>query len=557
MIDLGELKYGLGGLGAMIAFCFLGALPLISRVMARQQEKEASLLERSAIAIAVSVVYLALLGFLLALLPLPVRRAVAWVGLLVPVLAGLAMLGRGGIRVFFPRGDTQDVLFHAAALVLAVFAIALSSGRYPLPAKLPDGAYVNKESVQPVQIQYLTGDLPADNVVPYVAQEYLARDISFERNSPILPGQHVTNRPILVSLVGLPIRVALAAVTPLHDLPRYEYVGIQWPDFRVLARDVKPFSIFLGVGIFLNACLLLGVGLILTRMVKPNARQSLLFSLLFITSPYFLFQTIFTWPKALAGFFVLLAVVIQLSYCKSLLAGVLLGLAYWSHPYAIGYVVVGGLGLLLCSRGLGEKLKQSAAFGIGFAVCVAPWFIWAKLVIGIDSDLVEQNFSSNGMSTYQFLLARVVNVVHTVVPEHLLAYGAPYNTIFAASQLNLAGAMGVLLLLIGLLNAYRFGGSSGALYAQPGTAGTLDIKVVVAYLGAASLLLSLVFSNHAVPLLHGWQPFAAVLLGLVAVLAVRSGKIVERVAWAQVVMNIATLAAYVTMKGGRLATVLK
>ena len=65
------------------------------------------------------------------------------------------------------------------------------------------------------------------------------------------------------------------------------------------------FEQFVIVGMFLNSLMLLGVLVFCSSFgagsVLPVA------TLLYVTNQYFIAQTVFTWPKALAGFFILLA----------------------------------------------------------------------------------------------------------------------------------------------------------------------------------------------------------------------------------------------------------
>ena len=115
------------------------------------------------------------------------------------------------------------------SLALWVLLLVLSLGllhvdvRFPEP--LPDGLYVFKTHTTNVKIQYLTS-LPADNYIPFAVAEFFLRGVSFKKERPILPGNEVSNRTILMSLVALPFRVALGAP---HDHPRARDLQLSWP----------------------------------------------------------------------------------------------------------------------------------------------------------------------------------------------------------------------------------------------------------------------------------------------------------------------------------------
>lgn len=547
MMELYELKYSITALFLVTMVVFIGFLPWVKAWGDSHASSKASLLEATTTAVILSVGYLAVAGIILAILPISVRRISAVATVLFPIAAGVLKLLQSrhviGCKFFF----TRDLIFVTGVPAFSLMILLIASLKLPLPDNLPDGAYVNKEHVSAVRIQSLTGDLPADNVIPYVVQEYLARSISFARNGPVLPGQHVTNRPILVSLVALPFRLFLRPINPMADLPTYNYVGTQWPDFRLLVRDEAAFSVFLGIAVFLNACLLLGAGLVITQIKQIEVRHTILLLLLYATSPYLIFQTIFTWPKAFAGFFIIVAAFHYLKYRRSLLPGILIGLAYLSHPYAVVYFVVAvGLIAIDISSPLSTRLKRVSLFGLAFVIVLIPWFAWARFVIGIDSDLVQQNFSVNGMSAYQFALTRMANLMNTVLPGHLQSFGISFNSVFAKSGLNFVGAIGIIFFICILLTnkIRRIPAKHNISSFNALDVNGENFRWSVYFCGISSLLLTFVFSYPAVPLLHGWQPFVALMLALGVYWASRAGKIGEALCWAQIGVNVIGLLLY-------------
>src|SRR6202044_1630581 len=108
--------------------------------------------------------------------------------------------------------------------------------------------YVSKEWTRGVKIQFMTGSLPLDNVLPFEVSEYFLRGISFQDNHPIMPGQEVTNRPVLAAAVVTPFLAAIAPPDSTENtLPTFSYVGTQWPDFRVLVKDDRACTVYLAV----------------------------------------------------------------------------------------------------------------------------------------------------------------------------------------------------------------------------------------------------------------------------------------------------------------------
>ena len=120
-----------------------------------------------------------------------------------------------------------------------------------------------------------------------------------------MPGNEVSNRTILMSLVALPFRVALGAPRDHPQLGTYNYVGREWPDVSKLYTG-GYFEQFAVVGLVLNSLMLARA---ICFLLQPWRKFHVLplATVLYVTNPYFIGQTIYTWPKALAGFFILLA----------------------------------------------------------------------------------------------------------------------------------------------------------------------------------------------------------------------------------------------------------
>lgn len=546
MIEFYDLKYTLSAFIVMSLVVFIGFLPWIASWRKRKPNYNIGLIEASCLAVVAAVIFLATAGFLLSIAPSHLRHAIA----LTLIIAILLFGGLKAVRLSRNRGVSLPSPLESVTiggfLLFGVVVLIITSIRFPLKDNLPDGAYVNKEHVSSVKIQSITGNLPADNAVPFVVEEYLAKNISFKENSPILPGQHVANRPILVSLVTLPIRLAFRSPKPLENLPTYEYVSTQWPDFRVLMRDEAAFSIFLGVGVFLNACLFLGVCLMATKIETISWRTSALLFLLFATSPYFIFQTMFTWPKSLAGFFIITSIFVYQKYKNSFLTGLLLALAYLSHPYAISYLIVASSIFFIFDKSetYYQRFARTAVIGLSFALFVSPWFIWIKFFVGGASDLISQNFTASGVTAFQFLWPRVANLMNTSIPTHLLSFDTHLTSLYANSSLNLAGAVGSLFFAFFASTAGFLGASGNSAQSKYlSHQAPADIKQGLWICGGASLILACVFSYPAVPLVHGWQPFAALIL-LLGVYWANISKIALCICWLQVLINIAMAAIY-------------
>ncbi len=367
------------------------------------------------------------------------------------------------------------------------------------PHSLPDGLYISKQHTSNVKIQYLTG-LSADNYIPFAVAEIFLRGLSFNTERPILPGNEVSDRTILMSLVSMPFRVVLHAPRDHPMLGTYPYIDRQWPNVWALNTH-DHFGEFLIIGLVLNSLLLLGLLVFCSSLGATSILP--LAALLYITNPYFISQTIFTWPKSLAGFFILLAwASIRKGHAPAIVA-ILMALAYHSHPYAI--VFAGWIGIFYITEWWREKNRRLPAaliYLVVFGLCVLPWFIWTKLVLKIPSDLMAQVFAGQGTEE---------------------AWAAPINFVWIRFQ-NLFLMMSPMMLCV-----YPFNLSSVVNYwmtCVPGIVGLITIFPAIAkcaelpkpqpwlwygLLGPACSIL-LIYSCPALPVLHGYQSLLGVLL---------------------------------------------
>jgi hypothetical protein len=384
----------------------------------------------------------------------------------------------------------------AAWLLLSLVCIVFTHITIKFPDNLFDGPYVIKNHNLHVKVQTMTGHLPADNYLPYLVGEFFLRGISFKDERPIMPGQEIANRPILMALVSIPFRAALDPPPRQHGpLSKFQYVGSSWPDVGKLGED-RYFSQFIVVGIVLNALLILGAALILNSLglTKKYAIAGLI---LIISNPYFISQVIFTWPKALAAFYILIAIHALSVRGWVAVAGLLTALAYNSHPYAIVFAGSFGLYLILKSPKKLVFTQPAVYFLVAFAVTVAPWFIWTKIILQIPSDLVAQNFFKDSSFT-DFAWVRLYNLYETIFPRFLAIYPFNGDQILQNSLVCIPGIVGILF----FIQAYA---ACKAYFSEH----HFLILYGVLFPG---LLLIVVFSYPSVPTLHGFQAIGPILV---------------------------------------------
>jgi hypothetical protein len=446
---------------------------------------------------AAGVVLHALLGCAIAAAP-----AVRWafVGMLIALTllsAGYSVVRRV-LKEFSLALSTPSKVSLALWVLLLVLSLGLLHVDVRFPDPLPDGIYVFKTHTTNVKVQYLTG-LPADNYIPFTVAEFFLRGVSFKKERPIMPGTEVSNRTILMSLVAMPFRVALGAP---HDHPKlgtYHYVGREWPDVSKLNTS-DYFEQFAIVGLVLNSLMLLGVFVFCSSLGANSVLP--LATLLYVTNPYFIAQTVYTWPKALAGFFILLAwASIRRGHGPPVVAA-LMALACHSHPYAIVFAGCVGLSYLAQWRRGKSRVPPAVLYLLVFGLILAPWIIWTRFVLHIPSDLVAQNFSGSGTeaawaSPMNFVWIRLYNLFYLAGSMVFTVYPFDFRAVLNYWLFSLPGVVGLIMIYAALAQCTELPKPRPWLW--------------YGLLGPALLILA-IYSCPALPVLHGYQSLLGVLL---------------------------------------------
>ena len=387
-------------------------------------------------------------------------------------------------------------------MLFVVVCVALVHAQVRWPETLQSGMFIFQKHRLNTKVQHMTG-LPADNYIPYTVTEYLLRGISFKEHHPILPGNEVSNRTILMSLVVLPFRTAL---TWQHEwqsgLGKFAYIDSTWPDVESL-NDDGSFSQFEVIGIFLNSLLLLGL---IVFFAQWNAAGALPIALIFaMTNAYFISQTIFTWPKAMAGFFILLAWNSVRCRHRAVVVSLCAALAYHSHPSSIVAAICLGLWITLQAWQKQTPARAVVVYGLTFFLVALPWLVWTKLVLDFPSNMIWQNFAGPGTeaamaSPLNFIWIRVVNAYNTFMPFAFGVYPFEFQRVLRFTAASLPFAVGLLVIIPALRECQAVASSEPSLF----------------WFGlvAPAAIILLLYSCPAFPVLHGWQPLIGALVFL-------------------------------------------
>ena len=509
----------------------------------------------------------AIAGVLIALVPFDLRSYFGKFFILTISVSSIYFFISKRFYLSLFNAKRVEKFFLIGLIVMSGVGLGISLIPVQLPSQLVDGPYVAKHDYLGVRIQYLTGNLPTDNSLPHVVSEYFLRDISFKDERPVMPGQEVSNRPILVSLILVPIRSAFSFPSKIiNGLPKFDYIGSAWPDFSALMSDDFAYMFSLATGITLNALIFLAIGAFAVRTTLNSSLISFGVISIMLSSPFFIFQTIFTWPKMLAAFFILYSILL---YCKlraPILAGGFLAFAYLSHPYTVVFLIGfilhaiysylsdkpwvkisssqkpsrGGASntlvfmdfsrLVLKPALTKSTIKYFISFLTIFLILVAPWFVWTKLILQIPSNLVTQNLIQSGQGFIDFFWIRPVNFFNTILPVHLLHYPFELSRLVLGAAITLPGAIGILVFIFSLMYLFESKLERNQLF----------------LIFIPSLLLIFIFSNQAVPALHGLQgPIALlILVGVIQMQKKLNVHWIYLLLGSQVLVNIVLLSQY-------------
>ncbi|OYX75797.1 MAG: hypothetical protein B7Y95_00685 [Rhizobiales bacterium 32-66-11] len=298
----------------------------------------------------------------------------------------------GRLRASF--GDQGPGVF---ALWGAMIAMAMAVGLNPLP--------ISQETHADTVIPARMVASPPDHFIPYITATYMfhGKD-GIERSKDYFGEQWtIASRGPLVPLATNALFYLFGAAP--HDTPNIERKP--WPgttDGAYLARLL---------GWITNAMIVLGAGhLLLALGIKPASRPWMLGCLWVALAPAMLINTVFLWPKVLAGFFILLALaaLLRARWGVAAACGVL---AWLSHP--VGLLFLPPLGLIALWTGFGgagssretwtAAVRAGLVFGLVTLVLMAPWLTYKAWLGGHDMFMDYLRGDGQGTAPAQSVLS--------------------------------------------------------------------------------------------------------------------------------------------------------
>lgn len=207
----------------------------------------------------------------------------------------------------------------------------------------------------------------------------------------------------------------------------------------------------------LNAVFLLpAYALILYFFSRKTAEITVL---LLSVSQFFVYNSIFSWPKSFTAFFILLSWVVLFTANRkyALVGGLIGGIAYLSHDLAVLYI---GTSIVML---LSQKRFRDALYSVaGLLVAAIPWFFTSSIIFKKTSSFIYYPFSLRASpqpenqgqiireflhtSPFTILWIKVQSLFYLLSPYQLLVdeSGQAFTKrLWALSIFSLPGAVGL------------------------------------------------------------------------------------------------------------------
>jgi len=391
------------------------------------------------------------------------------------------------LKTLFPRNLFAPIV---SWVLLGCIACAASSLSFNSPGDLPDGAYVYKSWTQNVQVQWASGDLPADNALPFFAGEFLIRDVNLQEVHPFAPGQEIVLRTFVVPFIYLTFRSFDLNASRDSSISYFNYVGTSWPNaMDFYSQDL--YKIYTGVSIALQGFLVFALMLIAGRSRKlwKKGIPAAIFLSIF---PFIFQQTYFTWTKSLCTAFALLSIKTLIER-KFLLSGLLIAMSYQIHPMAL---------IFFCSISvymLWKERQNYLKILIPFFASYASWQIWVTST-GLKSDLIQQNLLID-QTFMMHIFARLSTIFNYVSPSFLNSYPPIIRNVLNGWMIS--GFPIAVIFLISALLSVKF------------HVNRIGDEFALGVIGVASLMIStLVLSKPSVVIFFGGQLLLTITLAV-------------------------------------------
>ncbi len=278
-------------------------------------------------------------------------------------IAGLTLFLKN--RYYKALLNNKFVLFCLLAMTimsLSFISLSFNSSRKFIPDPQPISN--RNYDVFSVKVLNLSQTPANDNSVPYRQAQFFTNRSDPGKDSFIEEwGVHFFQRTPLMGAVSSTIFIALNEKLPI------DYI---WSNTS--SDPHKTYEQFQIISHILNSIIIIPAFFLIIKLFdRKTAKLTLLFV---ISSQFFIYNSVFSWPKTFVGFFILLSLLLlyEKKTYYTALAGVSAGLAYLSHDLAVLYL--GAIFLILLFK---RRYRDIFIYGLFWIVFVVPWALLSAL----------------------------------------------------------------------------------------------------------------------------------------------------------------------------------
>jgi hypothetical protein len=237
----------------------------------------------------------------------------------------------------------------------------------------------------------------------------------------------------------------------------------------------KTYAQFQVIAAVLNALFIVPAFFLLVKLF--NRKTAVITCLFLIPSQFFLYNAVFSWPKSLVAFFIILSwlLILENRLRYTLLAGIASGIAYLAHDLAVLYIGASVL-LLLWNK----RFRETILFGITSVAFAVPWVLVSNLIYHKQSSFILYPISTVDIpqpeqksqvirqflhtSPLHFLSIKIQNLLYLLSPYQLFTSEggqAGFRRLWALGIFSIPGSLGIgLMVPAGLGILKRLQGSS-------------------------------------------------------------------------------------------------
>lgn len=367
----------------------------------------------------------------------------------------------------------------------------------------PEPASNTNYNVLNVKILNIAHTNANDNYIPYRQSQFITNRLGIKNNSFIDEwGVHFFQRTPLMGAVS----------SFYYDL----FLSKPPVDYLWRSTAVDPSNTYLQFQIIasiLNSLLLLPAYYLIKKLF--NSKVAFVSLLFLVTSHFFLYNAVYTWPKSLVAFFILFSwyLLLEDKLKFTVMAGIVSAAAYLTHDLAFLYIAASLL-MLLYKRRFKDIL---IVLGITIAAAL-PWLYTSSVLYKKSSTFYLYPFSVDNIpqpskqqeimnkfyrtSVWSLLMIRVRTLTYLLTPYSLLDIKplALANRLWGVGVYSITGALGlgiVIPSIIGLIKKIR----------------QYPVSIIIF---TPILLLALIFGwsyPGSVGAIHFAQPIVVVLVG--------------------------------------------